>query len=245
LRYVEHFELRKHLWVLCIVGRSRTAGEKVGFATLCYARATKSILETAPPDRAAGTREDVSLKQKLKDTGPKPRLPVVGWREWVALPQLGIAFIKPKIDTGARSSSLHASEVEEFERDGKTFVRFKVHPIQRNKKFGVKAEAEVLEYRNVKSSSGQKSRRPVILTEIQILGRTWPIELTLANRDEMGFRMLLGREAVRGRFLVDAGKSYYGGKPLAKRKKKPRKTRGEALPLKSRRPIRKPNREEE
>ena len=170
---------------------------------------------------------------------------MIGWREWAALPQLGIAYIKPKIDTGARSSSLHASVVEEFERDGKTFVRFKVHPIQRNRDFGVKAEAEVLEYRNVRSSSGQKSRRPVILTEIEILGQRWPIELTLANRDEMGFRMLLGREAVRGRFLVDAGKSYYGGKPLAKRKKKPRKTRGETLPLESRRPTGKPNREEE
>lgn len=170
---------------------------------------------------------------------------MIGWREWAALPQLGIAYIKPKIDTGARSSSLHVSVVEEFERDGKTFVRFKVHPIQRNKDFGVKAEAEVLEYRNVRSSSGQKSRRPVILTEIEILGQRWPIELTLANRDEMGFRMLLGREAVRGRFLVDAGKSYYGGKPLAKGKKKPRKTRGRALPLTSRRPTRKPNREEE
>lgn len=163
----------------------------------------------------------------------------------MALPQLGIAFIKPKIDTGARSSSLHASEVEEFTRDGTTFVRFKVHPIQRNRSFGVKAEAEVLEYRNVKSSSGQNSRRPVIVTEIRILGQSWPIELTLADRDEMGFRMLLGREAVRGRFLVDAGRSYYGGKPLAKRRKKPRTSRGETPPATPRRSDRKPNQEEE
>jgi len=172
-------------------------------------------------------------------------MPVIGWREWVALPQLGIAYIKPKIDTGARSSSLHASEVEEFQRGDRIFVRFKVHPIQRRKDFGVKAEAEVLEYRNVKSSSGQKSRRPVILTEIEILGQRWPIELTLADRDAMGFRMLLGREAVRGRFLVDAGKSYYGGKPLAKRKKRPRKQRGGKPSTTSRRPLRKPTREEE
>ena len=172
-------------------------------------------------------------------------LPVIGWREWAALPQLGIAYIKPKIDTGARSSSLHASEVEEFQRGDKTFVRFKVHPIQRKRDFGVEAEAEVLEYRNVKSSSGQKSRRPVILTEIRILGQTWPIELTLADRDEMGFRMLLGREAIRGRFLVDAGKSFYGGRPLAKKNKKPRSRGKSASTSKPRRAGRTTSREEE
>ena len=172
-------------------------------------------------------------------------MPIIGWREWVALPQLGIAYVKPKIDTGARSSSLHASEIEEFRRGDRTFVRFKVHPIQRNKDFGVKAEAEVLEYRNVKSSSGQKSRRPVILTEIEILGIRWPIELTLADRDAMGFRMLLGREAVRGRFLVDAGRSYYGGKPLAKRKKKPRQRHTKKTPASSKKTFVRPSREEE
>ena len=151
--------------------------------------------------------------------------PVIGWREWVALPQLGIPSIKPKIDTGARSSSLHAVDVEEFSRGDKIFVRFRVHPNQRNSKGTVTAEAQVLEYRNVKSSSGQKSLRPVIVTEIEILGQRWPIELTLADRDEMGFRMLLGREAIRGRFLVDAGSSFYGGKPMKKkRKKKSRKS---------------------
>lgn len=193
-----------------------------------------------------GDREG-ELTPRRKDTDSKQRLPVIGWREWVALPQLGIAFIKPKIDTGARSSSLHASGVEEFYKDNALFVRFRVHPIQRNREFGVKAEAEVLEYRNVKNSSGQKSRRPVILTEIEILGRRWPIELTLADRDEMGFRMLLGREAVRGRFLVDAGKSYYGGKPLAKRKKTKmaRSRRGGVPPGSSKHPARKPSREEE
>jgi hypothetical protein len=185
------------------------------------------------------------LDAKRTKRGSKKPLPIIGWREWVALPQLGVAYIKPKIDTGARSSSLHASEVEEFQRGGRTFVRFKVHPIQRNKSFGVKAEAEVLEYRNVTTSSGQKCWRPVILTEIEILGERWPIELTLADRDAMGFRMLLGREAVRGRFLVDAGKSYYGGKPFAKRKKKRRKP-GEDEPIRSSERTRgRPSREEE
>ena len=170
--------------------------------------------------------------------------PVIGWREWVALPELGIAYIKPKIDTGARSSSLHASGIEEFSRGDKLFVRFRVHPIQRNRDFGVKAEAEVLEYRNIKSSSGQKSLRPVILTEIRILGQSWPIELTLADRDAMGFRMLLGREAIRGRFLVDAGRSFYGGKPTTRRKKKSRKQSKKAS-KQSKHPTRDRSREED
>lgn len=149
-------------------------------------------------------------------------LPVIGWREWVGLPDLGIKAIKVKVDTGARSSSLHAFDMHTFERKGVMWVRFQVHPVQRNSKKTVEVEAEVLEFRSVRSSSGKATRRPVIVTPITLLGITWPIELTLASRDAMGFRMLLGREAFRGRFLVDAGKSYYGGKP--KRKKKPKQT---------------------
>ena len=186
----------------------------------------------------------------MQDSTKKPssktrNLPIIGWREWVALPQLGIAYIKPKIDTGARSSSLHVSQIEEFQRGEALYVRFKVHPIQRNRSFGVKAEAEVLEYRNVASSSGQKSLRPVIVTEIQMLGQRWPIELTLANRDEMGFRMLLGREAIRGRFLVDAGNSFYAGKLKTKSKRKSRKRRPEGSSKQAAKPARDRSREEE
>jgi hypothetical protein len=140
-------------------------------------------------------------------------LPVIGWREWVGLPELGINKIKAKVDTGARSSSLHAFDLEEFERDGDTWVRFKIHPIQRKQAKVIGAEAKVLEYRSVRSSSGKADRRPVIVTNISLLDRTWPVELTLANRETMGFRMLLGREAFRRRFLVDAGMSYAGRKP--------------------------------
>jgi hypothetical protein len=151
----------------------------------------------------------------------KALLPVIGWREWVGLPDLGITTVKAKVDTGARSSSLHAYDLEEFECDGQRLVRFKVHPIQRKTDQVVEAVAEVLEYRSVRSSSGKAALRPVIITNVALLGEMWSVELTLANRDEMGFRMLLGREAFRGRFLVDAGKSYYGGKP--KRKKTPKR----------------------
>jgi hypothetical protein len=145
-------------------------------------------------------------------------LPVIGWREWVGLPDFGIKTIKAKVDTGARSSSLHAFNLQEFKRDGVKWVRFQVHPVQRKSAKAVKLEAMVLDFRSVRSSSGKAAVRPVIVTNIELFGIIWPIELTLASRDEMGFRMLLGREAFRGRFLVDAGNSYYGGKP--KRKKK-------------------------
>ena len=148
------------------------------------------------------------------------KLPTIGWREWVELPDLGIARIKAKVDTGARSSSLHAFDVEVFERDGVSWARFRVHPDQRRDARVLELEAKVLETRSVRSSSGEAAMRPVIETSVTLLGRTWPIELTLANRDQMGFRMLLGRQAFRSRFLVDAGRSYYGGRPKRKPKSK-------------------------
>ena len=144
---------------------------------------------------------------------PKPEKVVVGWREWIALPGLGISAIKAKIDTGARSSSLHAFDVESFERDGAPWVRFVVHPLQRDSNTTLHAEAPVLEFRHIRSSSGHITHRPVILAEIELDNRRWPIELTLASRDEMGFRMLLGREAVRRKFVVDPGRSYMVSKP--------------------------------
>ena len=151
-------------------------------------------------------------------TKEKRGLPVIGWREWVALPDLGIARIKAKVDSGARSSSLHAFEMRTFEKDGVQWVRFKVHPLQRTSKKTVLVEARILEYRSVRSSTGVAKKRPVIITEVELLGERWPVELTLASRDNMGFRMLLGREAFRGRFLVDGGRSFYGGKPPKVRK---------------------------
>ena len=148
----------------------------------------------------------------------------IGWREWVKLPDLSVPYIKAKIDTGARTSSLHAFDLRVIKRRGVEFVQFDVHPNQRDKDLTITAEAKILEYRKVKSSTGHASLRPVIVTPIELMGETWEIELTLANRDEMGFRMLIGREGIRGKMLVDAGKSYYGGKPpKAKRKAKKKK----------------------
>jgi hypothetical protein len=161
----------------------------------------------------------------MNDSATPQHKPVIGWREWISLPSLHIARIKAKVDTGARSSSLHAFDVETFTRRGKQFVRFGVHPLQRDAESSVAAEAEVFEFRRVKSSSGHSTLRPVILAEVEVLGRRWTIELTLANRDQMGFRMLLGRQAVRGRFLVDAGRSYYGGRPETKRRRRKKRKR--------------------
>jgi hypothetical protein len=135
-------------------------------------------------------------------------LSIIGWRERVALPDLGIAQIKAKIDTGARSSALHAFDVEPFSRDDKTMVRFKVHPYQRDTHRTVSAEAELIDQRQVRNSGGHAQLRPVIQTMVELNGERWLIELTLTNRDVMGFRMLLGRQAVRKRFLVDAGRSF-------------------------------------
>lgn len=132
----------------------------------------------------------------------------IGWREWISLPDLGISAVKVKIDTGARSSVLHAFDIEPFDRDRKRMVRFKVHPNQRDNTTTVTAEAELIDERYVRNSGGQSELRPVILTQVELLGQRWPIELTLTNRETMVFRMLLGREAVRRRFLVNANKSF-------------------------------------
>jgi hypothetical protein len=148
-----------------------------------------------------------------RDPQGQPSLPVIGWREWVGLPDLGVGVIKAKVDTGARSSSLHAFGLARFRRNGVSWVRFEIHPIQHSAEAAFGVEAEVLEYRRVRSSSGRSAMRPVIRTGLRLLGETWPIELTLASRDQMGFRMLLGREAFRRRFLVDASRSYLGGEP--------------------------------
>lgn len=148
------------------------------------------------------------------------RLPIIGWREWVQLPDLGIAKVKAKIDTGARSSSIHAYDLKYEERDGEQWVRFKVHPRQRSSAAPVSTQAKVLEFRKVRSSNGHVTKRPVILTIVDLLGEKWEIEVTLANRDAMGFRMLLGREAIRGRLLVDSGASYLSGVPKRLKGKK-------------------------
>jgi hypothetical protein len=137
---------------------------------------------------------------------------VVGWREWLALPELGIDQIKAKIDTGARSSSLHVTKLTTEMVDGVEIATFRIHPGQRKSLPVIEASARVLEWREIRSSNGHRSERPVVVTLVRVGDREYPIELTLTSRDEMGFRMLLGREAVRRRALVDPGRSYLCGR---------------------------------
>ncbi|MGH3361006.1 MAG: ATP-dependent zinc protease family protein [Nocardioides sp.] len=136
-----------------------------------------------------------------------------GWREWVSLPGIGVPWVKAKVDTGARTSAIHAFDIEPFERDGEPWVRYSVHPWQRSGEDAVTAESKVLDRRTVRSSSGHSEERYVVHMDVSLVGRTVTAEMTLSRRDEMGFRMLIGREALRRHFVVDPGRSYLGGRP--------------------------------
>jgi hypothetical protein len=137
----------------------------------------------------------------------------VGWREWVALPEWGVHAIKAKIDTGARTSALHAFDIESIDRDGRRWVRFAIHPWQDSLADIVTVEAPLVERRQVRSSSGKARLRPVVHALVELAGQQVPIEVSLTRRDEMGFRMLIGRQALRRRFVVDPARSYLGGRP--------------------------------
>lgn len=132
----------------------------------------------------------------------------IGWREWVSLPALGIAKIKAKIDTGARTSALHAFSLKMFFEGGKQKVSFELHPIQRNTTVLLTCTADVIDYRWVTDSGGHREQRYVICTPIRMAGQEWPIEVTLTERDTMLFRLLIGRSAMRGRFIVNPGRSF-------------------------------------
>ncbi|MGD8992062.1 MAG: RimK/LysX family protein [Desulfobacterales bacterium] len=149
-------------------------------------------------------------KQKLHPTA------IIGWKEWIALPELGIPAVKAKIDTGARTSALHIFNLQEFNTDGQRILRFGIHPLQRRKDIEYFCEAPVLEQRRVKDSGGHFEKRYVIQTTAKLGAVSWPIDITLTNRDPMLFRMLLGRKAVENRFLIHPGRSYLTGRALAR-----------------------------
>jgi hypothetical protein len=142
-----------------------------------------------------------------------PSNTIVGWREWVSLPGLGVPWIKAKVDTGARTSALHAFDLEEFSRDDRSWVRYSVHPWQGSDDDAVACEAPVVDRREVRSSSGHAEERYVVQLDVSLCRHVVSAEVTLSNRDEMGFRMLVGREALVQGFLVDPGSSYLGGRP--------------------------------
>tara|TARA_Y100001954_G_scaffold238949_1_gene309753 strand:- start:7398 stop:7877 length:480 start_codon:yes stop_codon:yes gene_type:complete len=137
---------------------------------------------------------------------------IIGWREWVSLPDFAVPGIKVKIDTGAATSAIHAFNIEPFDRDGERFVRFDIHPIQQRDDISFHCEAPLIDRRKVKNSGGHTQKRFVIQTALEIGGRKWMMDLTLTNRDQMKFRMLLGRSAMKGRLIVDPQLSYQAGK---------------------------------
>lgn len=149
----------------------------------------------------------------------------IGWREWAALPGLGIDAIKMKVDTGARTSALHAFSVEPMDDQKLPLLRVGVHPLPGRTDVEVFFETRASDYRNVTDSGGHREPRYVITTDLLLGGQTWPIELTLTNRDTMKFRMLLGRAAMAGRMMVNPARSYLVGKRPAKLPKRPKDSR--------------------
>ena len=163
-------------------------------------------------------KRKAAAKAKSEPAIPLPKKrakKTIGWREWVRLPDLHVGRVKAKIDTGARTSALHAFKITPFTKDGASYVRFVVHPLQRLRKPEVTCVAVVIDHRSVTDSGGRAEMRYVIRTTLMMGASRWPIELTLTNRDHMGFRMLIGRQALRRRYLVDTGRSF-----LARKKKK-------------------------
>lgn len=136
------------------------------------------------------------------------KLPSMGWREWVSLPELGIERIKAKIDTGARTSALHAFSLQPFEENGQSRITFQLHPLQHNTENIITCTADVIDRRPVTDSGGHTEERFVIMTPLAIAGQLWPIEITLTERENMLFRMLLGRSALRKRFVVNPARSF-------------------------------------
>lgn len=147
---------------------------------------------------------------------------IAGWREWVGLKALGVEAIKAKLDTGARTSAIHAFDVETYERDGELRVRFSVHPLQKDDSVAIACDEKVADIRSVSNPGRRREKRYIIRTEMSLGGESWPIDLSLTDRDEMGFRLLIGRTAMHGRLLVDPERSFRLGK---KRRSKSRGTK--------------------
>lgn len=135
---------------------------------------------------------------------------IIGWREWCAFPALALPGVLAKVDTGAKTSSLHAFGIRPHATQAE-WLTFWVHPVQRRKQPTIECHARCIDYRKVTSSNGKSERRPVIETTIELGGQSFQTEITLTNRDEMGFRMLLGRQSMKGRFIVDPAQSYCCG----------------------------------
>lgn len=149
-----------------------------------------------------------TIEAKARKKKTKKMRPMIGWREWADLPDFEVERVNAKIDTGAKSSAIHAFRIREVVLDGVDHVEFYLHPVQRRKKPEVLCRAPVVDRRVIRSSNGQEEERYVIETQLRLGERVWKIELTLTNRDAMGFRLLLGRDALKRKFYIDPGASY-------------------------------------
>jgi hypothetical protein len=162
-------------------------------------------------------KPDIKRIKPAAGTPAHPPSNLLGWREWVALPGLGIPAVKAKIDTGAKTSALHAFRIDPFHDSGTEFVRFWLHPLRRNSAIELMCVAAVSQKRVVKDSGGHVEERYVIVTPVKVGGREWNIELTLTSREDMMFRMLLGRTAItRGKLTIDPAASYLTGRALSR-----------------------------
>ncbi|SLN70373.1 ATP-dependent zinc protease family protein [Oceanibacterium hippocampi] len=173
---------------------------------------------------ARSDRLDRPLCTPGRPVADAPAKRIVGWREWVRFPELSDVMIKAKFDTGARTSALHAWDITPFEKAGEPWIAFQLHPLQRNDAERIDCQAPLHDRREVVNSGGGRELRYVILTTLRLGDAAWPIEVTLTNRDEMGFRLLVGRTAMHGRLVVDPDRSYVHGR----RRKKKKKTRAAA-----------------
>ncbi|MBI1365136.1 MAG: ATP-dependent zinc protease [Alphaproteobacteria bacterium] len=154
-----------------------------------------------------------STSEGGKKTRKTKRAPAtIGWREWAAFPALGAERIKAKIDSGAKTSAIHAFKVKVVRRADGEWAEFRLHPLQKSKTPEIKCAAPIVDRRRIRSSNGAVEERIIIRTMLRLGAREWPIELSLAKRDEMGFRLLLGRSAIRRRFVIDPGASFLLGK---------------------------------
>lgn len=148
----------------------------------------------------------MSNTEKIKEA--RKNKDILGWREWVSLPELGVDLIKVKVDTGAKNSALHAYNSSLIKKNGENWIHFEVHPEQSNNDTVKSCAVRLIDQRWVTNSGGTSEKRFVIETPIRIGCREWPIIITLTNRDEMGFRMLVGRSAIKGKYMVDPARSF-------------------------------------
>lgn len=159
---------------------------------------------------ALGAAVILARRKAIRKLKPKA---VIGWKEWCVFPELGIHAIRAKVDTGAKTSAIHAYNIKPFTKEGVKYVRFKIHPLHDDKHFEIECEAPISDYRVVISSNGEREKRYVIQTPLLIGEKSILAEVTLTARHKMVFRMLLGRDAIRkAKFVVDPAKSFLQGK---------------------------------